>query len=269
MGRGIAAAVVLILAGLSTWAALAFGLAASRTIAHADPAPGIALFELRHRYASAFLLYRRDDPATALLIDAGLPQRADRLAADIRAAGVALEDLDAIILTHAHIDHAGGAKRLHKLTGAPIVLGAGDEDLLMTAKPDDLCPTSPFAHLVRVTVTTKEDWSVAPDRVVASAVDLSEMSDIPGRILTLPGHTKGSIVISVGDALFVGDLVRGRMLGHGPVRHFFMCDLDDNDADMAALLGAFPHGTRVFPSHFDGFRLSALNRFAHPEKTDP
>src|SRR6266540_6023910 len=35
----------------------------------------------------------------------------------------------AIIITHAHIDHVGGAAKLKKLTGAPVLMNANDQTL--------------------------------------------------------------------------------------------------------------------------------------------
>ncbi len=35
-----------------------------------------------------------------------------------------------IVITHAHIDHIGGAAKLKRLTGAPVLLNANDQMLL-------------------------------------------------------------------------------------------------------------------------------------------
>ena len=39
----------------------------------------------------------------------------------------------AIIITHAHIDHIGGAARLKAVTGAPVYMNADDQDLIRSA----------------------------------------------------------------------------------------------------------------------------------------
>ena len=54
-----------------------------------------------------------------VLIDSGMPGAVRGIPAQLDDAGYAVGDLRAIILTHAHIDHLGGAARLVKWSGAP------------------------------------------------------------------------------------------------------------------------------------------------------
>jgi phosphoribosyl 1,2-cyclic phosphodiesterase len=57
--------------------------------------------------------------STRLLVDAGLSARA--LAERLRRVGLEPGALDAILLTHEHVDHARGARRLSKLHGVPVI----------------------------------------------------------------------------------------------------------------------------------------------------
>ena len=59
---------------------------------------------------------------------------------------------------------------------------------------------------------------------------------IPGAIVPLPGHTPGSLVVTIAGAAFVGDLFRGGIVGSPAEVHFYMCDLDDNHRDVRTLL---------------------------------
>lgn len=56
------------------------------------------------------------------VIDPGVLTPALRQAAE--------ENVAAILLTHGHFDHMGGAKELQALTGAPVYLLAQEKDLL-------------------------------------------------------------------------------------------------------------------------------------------
>ena len=59
---------------------------------------------------------------TNVIIDAGLPLR--KLAQAMARCGVGANNLDAILLTHEHVDHSSGAGPLARRTGAPIITNA-------------------------------------------------------------------------------------------------------------------------------------------------
>ncbi len=60
----------------------------------------------RPQRAACYLVRGRDGAA---LIDAGTPRTAPRVLRALDAAGVARDDITALIVTHVHLDHAGGA----------------------------------------------------------------------------------------------------------------------------------------------------------------
>jgi len=55
-----------------------------------------------------------------VLIDAGLPEMAPVVAANVRALGFRLEDVRLILNSHAHYDHAGGVEALRRASGARV-----------------------------------------------------------------------------------------------------------------------------------------------------
>jgi metallo-beta-lactamase class B len=56
-----------------------------------------------------------------VLIDGGLPESASRITENIRALGFRVEDVEVILNSHAHFDHAGGIATLRRLSGARVM----------------------------------------------------------------------------------------------------------------------------------------------------
>ncbi|MEO7363581.1 MAG: subclass B3 metallo-beta-lactamase [Gemmatimonadaceae bacterium] len=56
-----------------------------------------------------------------VLVDAGLPESAPLIAANIAALGFRIKDVKLIVNSHAHFDHAGGMAELQRLSGARVV----------------------------------------------------------------------------------------------------------------------------------------------------
>jgi hydroxyacylglutathione hydrolase len=127
-----------------------------------------------------------------------------------------------IVITHAHIDHIGGAAKLRRATGAPVLLNANDQALLkmldVQAKWIGMRP--PEETIIDASLT-------AGDKVRAGSL----VADV----LHTPGHTEGSVCLYfaaekkliAGDTLFAGSIGRTDLPGgsyrkimeslHGPV----------------------------------------------------
>src|SRR5690349_20702518 len=56
------------------------------------------------------------------LVDTGYPGDRERLVASLAAVGRRPEDLAAILVTHAHVDHIGSAEHLGSTYGVPVLM---------------------------------------------------------------------------------------------------------------------------------------------------
>lgn len=234
------------LSGLLLLSVVATGCATSHGV-YTTPS-GLTIHTFTRDFTNAHVVVQGEH---SFMVDSGHEAQAPALADDLRAAGLDPARLRAIVLTHAHADHAGGAGYFQRTFGTPVVVGRGDEPGLAAGKNERLCPTSAMAE-GRLDEDQHATFTpYAAGVVVDEALELSALTGIAGQARHLPGHTPGSVVVIVDGAVLVGDLFRGAIMGTGAERHFYMCDLADNAADIAQVLDTWaPAAELHFTGHF-------------------
>jgi glyoxylase-like metal-dependent hydrolase (beta-lactamase superfamily II) len=191
------------------------------------------IFRFEKGFVNVFLVQKK---GRLIMIDAGYAKHAEDLEDKIRSAGLDPGKIEYIIVTHGHPDHAGGAAYFKDKFGCKIVCGSGDKELIEDGKTDPVCPTSFMARMMKGSVDPEYPKVEVDIAVKKNAPFLLTHWDM--EIEVIPGHTAGSLVVHFEDMVFVGDLIRGGgpFSPEAPKRHYFMCDVEDNDRDIAYML---------------------------------
>lgn len=169
-----------------------------------------------------------------VLVDSGPVESLGTIEQLLKARGLTLDDLEAVVLTHGHSDHAGNARAM-QLRGVPIFAGQDDLDMLKAGKNRDFTPTGPDAVLLGG-VLSHTFTPVTPDSLFKEDTSMANLG-IPMEVRMTPGHTAGSVsVVVAGKVAVVGDMVRSGDLGATvntgqPRTHYFHEDMaKDNEA---------------------------------------
>jgi glyoxylase-like metal-dependent hydrolase (beta-lactamase superfamily II) len=159
-------------------------------------------------------------PDSCVLVDAGLPGSEAKLERVLARAGRSFGDIKLIVVTHAHVDHAGNAARIRELSGAPIVAHRGDLEHYRQDRPMTFCATGMSGRVFYKTGISRKPYAgFTPDIFVGDEEFSLEPYGVPGKVVPTLGHTQGSISVTLasGDAL-VGDLVASGILIGGIAR---------------------------------------------------
>ena len=188
-----------------------------------------------------------------VLVDSGTAGSVGALRRALRSAGVEPRALAAVVLTHGHADHAGGA-RLLVGDAVPVVVGAADAAIVEAGRNPPLVPTTVSARVIRPFVD-RPFAGYRPDVLVDGELDLAPFG-VDLVAVVVGGHTAGSLVVvdpRPGGPALVGDLVRGGHLGgmirpDRPLPHYYS---DDTGRDLALVrdLVARHHPDRLYPGH--------------------
>jgi glyoxylase-like metal-dependent hydrolase (beta-lactamase superfamily II) len=193
-----------------------------------------------------------------------MDETAARLEQELDAHGVAVEDLELIVLTHQHTDHVGLARELQRRSGAELAGTAklaaflADADAGMDA--DDAYSIALMRRhgVTEPTVETLRGISRAFRRFIASARVrrvLHDGDELPAggrswRVHERPGHSPTDTVLTAPGLLLGGDHLLER-ISSNPIAH-----VPIGAADPAALAAA-PDRPRTLPTYVESLRATA------------
>jgi glyoxylase-like metal-dependent hydrolase (beta-lactamase superfamily II) len=231
---------------LFTTAAVASGCA---SVTHTTVSRGdLTVHSFTRDSTAAHLLVQGD---AMVMVDSGYAKNAEALEGDLKAAGFDPAKLRAIVLTHAHGDHSGGSLHFQQAFHVPVIAGAGDAPMLKAGAMEPLCPTGALGSLRHGTDQAQTWAPTVADISLSEPLELKESTGVDAKVVLLPGHTRGSLVVVAGDMVFVGDLFRGSLVGSSATVHLYNCDVEGNKRDVAKLLNEIaPNAQLFFPGHF-------------------
>lgn len=175
----------------------------------------------------------KDGGAGAFVIDPGFEPELIREALEERNLALA-----AIVLTHGHCDHIAGNTALNRAyPGAPVVIGAGDAEMLTD-------PAKNLGWIFGLDVSSPPaDRTVSEgERLTAAGIEL-EVFDVPGHS---PGHVvyvireTNPITVLGGDTLFRGGVGRTDFPGGS---------FEQLKRNIQRVLWPLPDDTVVYPGH--------------------
>jgi len=149
-----------------------------------------------------------------------------------------------IINTHGHVDHIGANARLKQLTGAQILIGKRDSELLTDS-------TKNLSQFLEEPVV-----SPAADRLLSEG-DKVTVGGTVMKVLDAPGHTVGGICLIgdgfafTGDTLFYASIGRTDFPG-GSEKMIF--------ASLKRLIQLLPDEAMVYPGHEDPGLMREIKR---------
>ncbi|MBB5155087.1 MBL fold metallo-hydrolase [Saccharopolyspora phatthalungensis] len=201
------------------------------------------LYLLRPEFGQAYLWH---EGGSATLIDTGIAGSGSAITGLLAELGT---ELNRIILTHGHEDHVGSAAEIRAATGAPVLAHGADAPVVRgerkRADPVLLDWERPLFDSI-------PNVPPPPPCPVDEELAEGDLLDFAGgaRVLSIPGHTEGSIAIYLprNRILFTGDTIANVsqvMLGTFNVDRARTIESFHRLAELDTEVACFGHGEAI------------------------
>jgi glyoxylase-like metal-dependent hydrolase (beta-lactamase superfamily II) len=193
------------------------------------------VYRLGSRWVNFYLV---EEAGEVTVIDAGMPAYFDQVPAALGEMGRSPNDVKAIVLTHTHSDHVGCVPALMEMSGAPVLVAAG-EAAIATGDQKPAAPKGIVSSIWRPAMLKFVGHAIANKGM--SSVKIPQVSpftdgdelDVPGkvRVIATPGHSSAHAALLLEDrrVLFCGDAMATLAVdtgATGPMLHPFNEDPD-------------------------------------------
>ena len=184
-----------------------------------------------HRLSNVYTnWYLIEEGGRVTVLDAGLPADWRDFHSTLSGLGYSAADVDAVLITHHHRDHAGNAEQLRAL-GARVFSHPADAAYLRGEKQRSdrrivRYIWRPWYARYMLSYVVKGKILRTPSVAELDQLGDGEVVDVPGspQVIHAPGHTAGSCVLLLadqsllftGDALVTLDVTRGPRGRQGP-----------------------------------------------------
>lgn len=128
------------------------------------------------KWVGAYII---DTGAGLILLDTGIAESAYMMVDSIYKLGYKMSDIKYILISHAHLDHFGGAAIMQHLTGAELYMSKEDEEFMIKVPEETELPHDMW-HVQHI----KVNRHYSDDTAIT-------LGDISIRTLLTPGHTIG------------------------------------------------------------------------------
>jgi len=212
-----------------------------------------------HQVSKGVNAFIVDGDDGVVLIDTGLPKRHGAILAGLSSIGRKPRDIAAIVITHGHADHAGGAAVLKRESGAALIASETDAPVVRGDSPAPPPPILDFPiirGLARLVPTA--EGAVVDHRVTTGPVPVAtDLTAVP-----TPGHTAGHISLLLnrhGGVLFAGDSALSTRSG-GVQRGYMNRKSSTFDSSLRAMAGlefeiaCFGHSAAIVGGASGSFR---------------